>query len=168
MNIKWITFSKYFNKWPSTCSNSIFFPSSSDIDVTVLSLMPQGTIAWKGANSLHTFRASPCIVIQLEAATPMAAIFRNLNIRKWRENEITFRCWSTQTPTSEVTPALIPKSPTVLITMSCSPFTYDLFYTQNFHRFFSVQSKFITTNSYQYSVDFFVWIILQFENLEKL
>ena len=51
-------------------------PNSAEMEVTPASLIPQGTICWKGARSLLQLTAKPCIVTRSLTLMPIAAILR--------------------------------------------------------------------------------------------
>ena len=52
-------------------------PSSSTIDVTPASVMPQAMMLLKRSAELSTLSAKPCMVVRLATRTPMAQIFRS-------------------------------------------------------------------------------------------
>ena len=73
------------------------------MEVTPLSVIPQGTIHRKALRSGETLRAKPWLVTQRDRRTPMAAIFSS----------------PTHTPVSPGTrPAWMPKSPRARIITS--------------------------------------------------
>src|SRR6185437_15136205 len=69
-----------FARWSSTngrtSSTLTSRPSSRDSDVTSASSIPQGTIRPNQLRSGSQFNANPCIVVQRDMRTPIAAILR--------------------------------------------------------------------------------------------